>query len=752
MVFPPPFYRSKTKNRGRHIKKDFCSMNDNPLYPPFPTFRFWLENNYASGGWVQGPQGPQGPIGLTGPQGPIGLTGPEGPVGPQGLVGPQGPQGNTGTTGQAGVQGPQGPQGNTGPQGPQGNTGSQGPQGEIGPVGPQGEPGPQGIQGIQGEPGTPGGPQGEPGPQGPPGEPGGPMGPQGEPGPPGPQGDPGGPQGPQGEPGPQGPQGEPGPQGPQGLVGPQGEPGPQGPQGPEGTQGPQGIQGLQGDTGPQGLQGADGAQGPQGIQGIQGEPGPAGLDGIDGVDGAQGPQGPTGLAPGMIPITMFNRGSAGPISSIAFHTEKAVYVYGSVYNNRIASLVSDSSNVVGMIPFSDNYQPNLIRDLWTTGYSVYALVDDRLYAAGVRTGDGTITHKWALKRVFGGSLNTGVSKIWSTSYSSIDQSSTFVIVKDIGLKYHFFGLTQHGNGLNLTHETTVPTEYPVFTGLDLNFHIDGASRSSYGMSLFAWEVDPTGGRVWGGGYNGQGALGLGNTLNDRLWQQSQDDTATDITDCLEVCSYFQVGAGTFAHLLRYDSGNRSLWFSGYNNTYRGGNGTTTSVTRFTQCLIAAGVPLFNVVKFRNAEGVSLALQADGTLRGTGYGGWGIFNKGNTTNNMYFDVIDTDVEDFWISREETYPTLFYRKTNKKTFAIGSGHAWFRGLGNREAGAYYTSSTEMNWPVGEWPVEIRQNGFNAYKTMTALSNTGKLYGWGPTANTGIVNNPSPQILPVAHLVTV
>lgn len=26
-----------------------------PPYPPFPTFRFWLENNYAAGGWVQGP-------------------------------------------------------------------------------------------------------------------------------------------------------------------------------------------------------------------------------------------------------------------------------------------------------------------------------------------------------------------------------------------------------------------------------------------------------------------------------------------------------------------------------------------------------------------------------------------------------------------------------------------------------------------------------------------------------------------------
>ena len=100
-------------------------------YPPYPTFRFWLENSYATAG--TGPTGPEGPQGIQGDPGP---TGPEGPQGIQGDPGPTGPEG---------PQGPQGIQGDPGPTGPEG---PQGIQGDPGPTGPEGP------QGIQGDPAT----------------------------------------------------------------------------------------------------------------------------------------------------------------------------------------------------------------------------------------------------------------------------------------------------------------------------------------------------------------------------------------------------------------------------------------------------------------------------------------------------------------------------------------------------------------------------------------------------------------------
>jgi Collagen triple helix repeat (20 copies) len=157
--------------------------------PPYPTFRYWLDNPNELPGIGIGQQGPQGPqgipgtngidgndgldgaVGATGPPGPQGIQGPPGTDGAVGATGPPGPQGiqgppgTDGIDGAVGAAGPPGPQGIQGPPGTDGATGPAGVDGVDGAVGATGPPGPQGIQGIPGiiGPVGPQGPQGIPG-------------------------------------------------------------------------------------------------------------------------------------------------------------------------------------------------------------------------------------------------------------------------------------------------------------------------------------------------------------------------------------------------------------------------------------------------------------------------------------------------------------------------------------------------------------------------------------------------------------
>jgi len=113
----------------------------------------------------------------------------------------------------------------------------------------------------------------------------------------------------------------------------------------------------------------------------------------------------------------------------------------------------------------------------------------------------------------------------------------------------------------------------------------------------------TDGTLWSSGYNGDGALGVGNLLPQQGWRD------TGITNVKEVSAYFH------SLILKNDG---TVWGAGNNDYGKIGDGTTSYRSTFVQGKLNSTTPLTNIKKIIATDYNSYALSFDNKLYSVGY--------------------------------------------------------------------------------------------------------------------------------------
>jgi len=120
---------------------------------------------------------------------------------------------------------------------------------------------------------------------------------------------------------------------------------------------------------------------------------------------------------------------------------------------------------------------------------------------------------------------------------------------------------------------------------------------------------------------------------------------------------------------------------------------------------------------------SLILTDDGKLFGAGYNGYGQLGTGNTTNQISFVQIDTDVRsiannNMWL----TARTVMYIKNNGTIW--GTGYSGYYQLGGTTNA---TTPRQVTQPLLGNFTKIVTSGLY-YNAVMAMTNTGQVYTWG------------------------
>ncbi|WP_367872485.1 Ig-like domain-containing protein [Luteolibacter sp. Populi] len=203
----------------------------------------------------------------------------------------------------------------------------------------------------------------------------------------------------------------------------------------------------------------------------------------------------------------------------------------------------------------------------------------------------------------------------------------------------------------------------------------------------AMEVTGGTGNVWVWGHNGVGQLGVGNTTNRNRANQMLTSLGVLLSDA------WYVSAGeSHSVVVRWKEGETSLqgtvWCAGEGANGRLGRGSTTNSAYPVRVEISAGIPLMNVAMVAAGSAHTLALTTDGKVWSWGSNSFGALGDGTIADR----------------------TRAVQVRNPD----GSGY-----LGDPEPG-----DTDDPPKI----VYIAAGGDGANNTSYAISEDGKLYGWG------------------------
>lgn len=143
------------------------------------------------------------------------------------------------------------------------------------------------------------------------------------------------------------------------------------------------------------------------------------------------------------------------------------------------------------------------------------------------------------------------------------------------------------------------------------------------------------GTVWCVGYGGRGQMGNGTTTAaNSLWQQVQDAaTSTALTN---IVSIYGSGLNSFTALYALNaSGELFSW--GYNGEGQLGIGSTVNATRATK-VTSLGTNVAAVYAFTTNDGSIIVKTKDGNFYGAGNNSGGQLGLGNTTQQNSFTLI------------------------------------------------------------------------------------------------------------------
>jgi alpha-tubulin suppressor-like RCC1 family protein len=318
---------------------------------------------------------------------------------------------------------------------------------------------------------------------------------------------------------------------------------------------------------------------------------------------------------------------------------------------------------------------------------------------------------------------------------------------------HVFALTDSGSAFGwgnnqfgqLGTGSTADTATPICvnTGVLLNKLIKNIySFSGYAYG-YSFAID-TSNNVYCAGWNGFGALGTGNTVNQTSWKQLTAFTADEI--------YGAAAGGGSSYQSTFLLSGGKLWGAGYNGAYNLGLNDAVNRTTFVPVCASGslstqltGVSSLSISDITYATTVVYALMQDNTLRA-----WGRNAEGQCGIGSFTTTVSAPTSNFNTGSNFSNSNI----TKVRAVGIGpysgvlaldsTGTLWFTGYNGAAArdsfagigtyGVNINAFTRVSTPYG-----IRYKDFMLFKSSTnkttftgysvlATDTKNNLYGWG------------------------
>jgi len=243
---------------------------------------------------------------------------------------------------------------------------------------------------------------------------------------------------------------------------------------------------------------------------------------------------------------------------------------------------------------------------------------------------------------------------------------------------------------------TIPSPYTQYTGI---WKLNSASAA---VGAGTWAVPPTP-KLYAWGYNGYGALGLGNTVN----RSSPNQVGSD-TNWLQVC------AGGYGNTSAAIKTNGTLWAWGYNNSGQLGIGNTTNYSSPKQIGALTGWLQVSTGRYRNTA----AIKTNGTLWTWGNNSLGALGLGNTTSYSSPKQVGSGTN--WAMAACGNSTTIAIKTDGTLWSWGYNPQGQLGLGIT---SYFTSLPQQVGTLTNWSKVSSVGNF-----CVAIKTDGTLWSWG------------------------
>jgi len=312
-------------------------------------------------------------------------------------------------------------------------------------------------------------------------------------------------------------------------------------------------------------------------------------------------------------ITNISQIAAGSSHSVAIKTDGTLWAWGANNNGQLGD---------GTVTLRNT--PVQVKDVGGVGYisGVVQVVAGYDYTVAVKA-DGTV---WAWGLNNQGQLGNGTTVSTSTPVQVKDVGGVGYLAGVTVVSIDFYhslalktdgtvwawGLGSNGQlGNNTTVSTTTPVQVKGVGGV--GYLTDVSQITAGGNNSIALKTDGT---VWAWGYNINGSLGDGTTVQRNAPVQVKGvDGVGYLTGVTKITADYN-----YAIALKGDG---TVWAWGLNSSGQLGNGTTVSTSTPIQVKDVGGVGyLGGIVKIAINNNHSLALKSDGTITAWGYNSYG----------------------------------------------------------------------------------------------------------------------------------
>jgi alpha-tubulin suppressor-like RCC1 family protein len=364
-----------------------------------------------------------------------------------------------------------------------------------------------------------------------------------------------------------------------------------------------------------------------------------------------------------------------------------------------------------------------------TGCTYVLLTNGWVYATGLNAqgqlGVGDTANRNILTRIEYFVTNTiSINKIFACGSSYGTAASAF-FVTSAGVVY----ATGYNNNGQLGIGTTVNNTTPSLISGSITGVIDITVSDAVACSVF---LRTSGGQLYAAGYNGQGQLGLGDLVN-----RTSFTLVSSLANVAKVsCTFCSNGTTSLGHSLALLT-NGNVYAAGYNGYGQLGINSTTNNSAFTQVSTIANIASIGVGG--GLFGFSYAVSTSGTLYVWGYNGQGVCGTGNIANQLVPFSLSAAGFNGIIAQVEPSATSTGGQQSI-TVLDTNGKLWFAGWDYN----YFVTDVAFLVPIytayrsialdsaSEKITSIRWHGFSNLYRMFVLSDDQKLYCVGDNSS--------------------